>query len=371
MSGLGVIKLIIDKVFKRVIFCACKYNRVERLWIILSKYTEDYSDNFCRFRFVPKYSKAFIQNEIKTSSDYKSLAIVIQGPVIEKDNFTIETVKIYKKIFPGAHIIISSWKNTSLSLISILNDLGCCIVLSDEPNPMGFCHVNYQIKSSFEGIKKARELGAMYCLKNRSDLRINKRYSFEYLTSLLDLFKIKGSEIPLKGRIVTLNATHAQMFYPFWLQDYMHFGFTEDLYKFFDIEYDKRDLPNGKFMLRGENRIRNGKDFVKSEPPEIYLTKSFLKKYIKIEDLSVFDYWESLKRYFIIIDFENLNVIWDKYGLYSMNRFMVEYNGKTEFPDYRHNITFNDFVNLYGDKIKYQEDYETFSERNIFPEVIG
>ena len=54
-----------------------------------------------------------------------------------------------------------------------------------------------------------------------------------------------------------------------------------------------------------------------------------------------------------------------------MNRFMVEYNGKTEFPDYRHNITFNDFVNLYGDKIKYQEDYETFSERNIFPEVIG
>lgn len=41
-------------------------------------------------------------------------------------------------------------------------------------------------------------------LKNRSDLRIYKEFSFEYLKSLLGAYPVLGTKVPLKGRIVTL-----------------------------------------------------------------------------------------------------------------------------------------------------------------------
>lgn len=40
-------------------------------------------------------------------------------------------------------------------------------------------------------------------LKNRSDLRIYKEFSFEYLKSLLGAYPVLGTKVPLKGRIVT------------------------------------------------------------------------------------------------------------------------------------------------------------------------
>ena len=39
------------------------------------------------------------------------LAIVIQGPVLHENNFTLETVKLYKKNFAQAKIILSTWEN--------------------------------------------------------------------------------------------------------------------------------------------------------------------------------------------------------------------------------------------------------------------
>ena len=42
--------------------------------------------------------------------------------------------------------------------------------------------------------------------------------------------------------------------------------------------------------------------------PEIYITKMFLSKYINIDD-SVKGFWECIKNYFMIVDWEDLSAV--------------------------------------------------------------
>lgn len=38
-----------------------------------------------------------------------NLAIVMQGPIRKEDNFTYNTVKYYRDIYPNAKVIVSTW----------------------------------------------------------------------------------------------------------------------------------------------------------------------------------------------------------------------------------------------------------------------
>lgn len=336
------------------------------IWDFLSRIYQQKSSNLCQYRLTPKYSSAFSESEISTKTDCSELAIIIQGPVDNEYDFTLETVKIYKKLFPGAYIIISSWKGMEEPIAKEFEALGCEVLLSEVPKPMGYFHLNYQVLSTMVGLKKAKELGAKYCLKNRSDLRINKPQAFGFMKSLLDIFKLKGDEIPLIGRIVTLNGYMGQMFYPFWVQDYLYFGYTDDLINLFDIPMDERDTPNSLSFFTGENRVKNGMEFCETISPEMYITLHFVKKYIQVDKMTIEQTWDIIRKYFIIMDFENLNIIWKKHNRYSLNEIMLESDGNTMYTDPYRIFTFSDFVNLYTGEMPYKPEYEVMRKKMIF-----
>lgn len=369
-----ILKKIVSRLFKDtlrvnleiLVSMTQKLGKASMLWDILSQVYQQKSNNLCQYRLTPKYSEAFSKSEVRTNTDGKELAIVIQGPIDNEFDFTIETVKIYKKLFPNSYIIISSWKDMPSEKENELKSLGCYVLLSDYPKPMGYFHLNYQVLSTMVGLKKAKELGAKYCIKNRSDLRINKYQSFEYLKSLLEVFPLKGNEIPLKGRIISLSGWRGQMFYPFWIQDYMYFGYTDDLINLFEIPMDDRDIPNSSCFTNGENRIKTGKEFTQTLSPEMYITYHFTKKYIHIDDLSVRQSWDIVQKYFIIMNFEDLNIIWKKHGRFSLNEILMESDGKTMYTDPYRIFTFSDFVNLYTGQMDYRIEYENMREKLPF-----
>ena len=72
-----------------------------------------------------------MKNEKQTTSKESDCAIIIQGPVITKNKFTLETVKLYLKLHPNAYIILSTWDDTSKEVIELFNKLSifiksCC-----------------------------------------------------------------------------------------------------------------------------------------------------------------------------------------------------------------------------------------------------
>lgn len=325
---------------------------------------EKNNDIFVNYKIRPKKSNYYIPTKIKTDTQAGELAIVLQGIIETKDDFTFETVQLYKKIFPNSTIIISTWDNTNPTLLKRFENAGCEIVISKSFKPCGYGNVNYQICTSFAGIKRAKEMGAKYVLKNRSDLRIYKEFAFEYLKSLLNLFPVKGNEFQQKGRIITLSGNKGQMFIPYWLQDFLYFGLTEDLFNLFDIPYNNSTISKNAEHLKSLNKTITAKDLYKPEVPELYITTQYLRKYKNIE-ISIKQSWDILRDYFFIIDFDDLNVLWNKYGLYNLGDYAGDFINNANPNDWHRNIKSSDMINILSERYKYEDWMENESEKYV------
>ena len=255
------------------------------------------STSYLRYKLYPKDIKQF-KTPISFSAMHQGeFAIILQGPIELKDNFTRDTVILYQQLYPKAVIIISTWDNTPQSVLNEFVSLGCEVVINKQFEGSGFGNVNYQICTSLAGIRKAKELGANFTLKSRTDFRLYKNYGLEFLKSLLLRYPVDDTlGIPLKSRIIGLEGWRGSRYYPYWMQDYLYFGETEDLENLFSIEYDKRTLEECK-KLTNKNGIlnfSNGKEYCETVPAEIYIMKSFLSKYLTI-DGSMKQYWDIVK----------------------------------------------------------------------------
>lgn len=359
--GLSLFRFIFSIIIKTAKLC--NFN-IEVLLNNIAIQIEKYSDSYINYKIRPKKSDYYIPTKIKTDTQSGEFAIVLQGVIETRDDFTLETVKLYKKIFPNSIIIISTWDNTNPSLLECFKNIGCEIVISKTFTPCGYGNVNYQICTTLAGIKRAKEMGAKYVLKNRSDLRIYKEFAFEYLKSLLNLFPVKGDDLPQKGRIITLAGNWGQMFMPYWLQDFLYFGFTEDLINLFEIPYNNSTISKSAEYLKSLNKAITAKDLYKPEVAEIYIIIQYLKKYKDI-NITVQNSWEILKNYFFIIDFDDLNVLWNKYGLYNLGDYAGDFINNANPNDWYRNIKSSDMINILSARYAYEDWMEKESEKYI------
>lgn len=363
------IKKIGESLFKFILSVMIKMTKIcnTNLEVLLNNICiqiEKHSNSYINYKIRPKKSDYYIPSKIKTDTKAGELAIVLQGIIETKDDFTFETVQLYKKIFPNSIIIISTWDNADPALLKHFENIGCEIVISKSFKPCGYGNVNYQICTSFAGIKRAKEMGAKYVLKNRSDLRIYKEFAFEYLKSLLNLFPVKGNELPQKGRIITLSGNRGQMFMPYWLQDFLYFGFTEDLFNLFDIPYNESTISRNAEHFKSLNKTITAKDLYKPEVPELYIATQYLKKYKNIE-ISVKKSWDILRSYFFVIDFDDLNVLWNKYGLYNLGDYAGDFINNANPNDWHRNIKSSDMINILSERYKYEDWMENESEKYV------
>lgn len=358
-------------VSKRMLSFALKFSRRydysgNKINNIYSELFNATYDNFFNYKVRPKYSNSIVEQIINTDTKPGELAIVIQGLPELKEDFTLETIRIYKKIFPGALLIVSTWDTVSKDILELYENEGCVIVINKSFTPCGYGNVNYQICTTLAGIRRAKELGAIYTIKNRSDQRIYKPFAFEYLKSLLQILPVNHEHVPLKGRIVTVPSGGGQMFNPFYLQDFFYFGYTDDLLKLFDIQYDNRNIASSPNYLRETYKPCSHGQMCDSLIPEVYIIKKFLEKYITINE-TVKESWSVTKDLFIIIDDDDLNLYWPKYNMYSINERDNSCNGFCT-PDSRHQqINFTNFINIKCGRFIYEEWMENSRyEINIF-----
>jgi len=58
------------------------------------------------------------------------IAVVIQGPVLGTDDFTLETVRLYRHVCPDMTVILSTWDNSPVEIIQRCREAGADVVLS-------------------------------------------------------------------------------------------------------------------------------------------------------------------------------------------------------------------------------------------------
>lgn len=266
----------------------------------------------------------------------KKLTIVMQGPIMYKYDFTLETIKIYLKTFPNCPIILSTWDTENLEYLKKFENLGVSVLKNSIPEINGLWNVNYQIKSTISGLQKAKANGAEYVIKTRTDQRFYETNIKEYLFNLLEMFPLEKG-ICQNKRLITLSMnTFKYRLYD--ISDMFLFGYIDDVIKYWDTPYETREIfPSWTTLL----------EYCKLLPSEIGFCVKYIEKIGHKCEFSLRDSWECYRKYFCVIDASSLRLYWPKY---TTNAFRWRnFIGENELLE---ELTFKEWLSLYQNNLK-------------------
>ena len=287
---------------------------------------------FFNYRIFKKRFEIKIDSSVfKTKCD-GLFAIVIQGPIIEKLDFTLETLKLYRVFYPNALLIFSTWR-IDKKYLGRLRDINVHVIQNDFPIYNGISNINLQIVTTRSGIYLAKELGAEYVLKTRSDQRIYHPSFASYLNSLVDTFPLSDSILRQKKRLVGISLNTFK-FRLYGLSDHFIYGYIDDLILYFDVKLDDRRFTAEDIL----NLSTTYRQFSKYRICEVYFCTNFLIKVGRLLSFNLSNSFEMFRDHFLIIDQNAIKLFWNKYTL-DQDRF--NYFGFCE-PE----ISFNDWLIL-------------------------
>ena len=326
---------------------------LQRFLISCCQEAEKQCECFVTFSF---RNKDYMKCEgIKEKRLNKKIAVILQGPLIEKDSFTLNTVRRYMDYSNDLVVIVSTWNDESSETIAQINAVGAIVVTSTKPDMPGIAHINYQLVSMQAGIKVAQNLGCEYICKTRTDQRLYNSSSFHYMALLLEEYPSSSSII--KNRIIAFSTEYGSLYKPYYISDFLYFGKKDDMTAFLTIPLDSRNIGFTKCKSR---EAAEGELI-----PEIYIIRKYIKAIEGNYDTTIRGYWEFVKDCMILVDKSQFDLYWPKYderycehirnGSYSVaNENIREFN-----------FDFGTWLCLYKGILEYKPEYEKMTELQI------
>ena len=312
------------------------YTNLSKEWII--QYTK-----------LPKNVEK-IPVEWQNDGRFTGYAIIMQGPVSTKENFTVETVKYYKRCYPGVTVIVSTWTGSDMTAKAEAEKLGAIWIENKPPEVRGAGNINMQLDSSLAGMKKAKSLGCQYAMKTRTDQRIYANDVLQYFRNLQEMFPSGDSNI-MPQRLVYISRAASYRYIPFSLVDFVVFGETDEMVKLYSIKRD--DRPNDFGVVHHEETSQfifeicdkletkcNGSPYeLYPDFEERYYDLMYAEIQISLQFFSenicpvhrgddLMDaYYTFLKKYAIIADVEKVVPYFPKYPKYARRGYNEFYPG--------------------------------------------
>lgn len=253
----------------------------------------------------------------------ENAAIVMQGPIWSADDFTLETMRIYRRHMPDCMLVLSTWEDAPWQDLDRIAKLGVDIVLNDKPAIPGPYNVNMQIVSSSGGIQRAAELGAEWVIKSRTDQRLYHPTIMSSLISLARLFPPLGAAAETQRYRVFGMAGGTFKFAPYHLCDQTVFGHIDDMLAYWSPPLREGPLPESfpTDPLRSFLEVPIGR-FCRYAAAEPYFASQFLLRQGRSLEWTVADSWAALRDHFGVVDQMSSDIYWVK-GQYNTMRDVV------------------------------------------------
>lgn len=267
---------------------------------------------YVNFEMVPKGEymvENFPLNEFQHEED--RIGIVIQGPICHENDFTINTIKLYKKLFNEPLIIVSTWEDEETDAIaSSIDDIH--ILKNPRPKNNGVQNSNMQIASTIAGLKELSKSSVKYALKTRTDQRVTVDNIQAFLIELLHAFTLKESITNQVSRIITIDK-YTDKFAPFHLSDMFQFGAINDLLDFWSVPFTEQTFDVSTLaskILYESTEILKEQDL---HFPELYLTTRYAREKLGEDyNYDYHNYFKFIAERTIVIDCAMIGLIWHK-----------------------------------------------------------
>ncbi len=294
------------------------------------------SGNFVSVSVRPVYARDIVLKPIAVLVPKKT-AIIIQGPLKKELDFTLETIKLYKRtLLPTTEIVVSTWDDEDEETLNQLRSMGVHVVTASKPSNRGIFNVNLQLTSVVQALNKCSQLNVDFVLKTRTDIRIYAPNIEEYLAGLLEAFP-PAAGYDQKYRILGFSL-NSYMYRLYYVSDITVYGHISDMKKYWEVPLDTRtkEPDNINWTLRAWSEARM---------VETYLASTYLEKIGKTLTWTLEDSFRALAENFIIIDDQSIDLYWYKY------RSWMEYRNRN-YKSNKNNacITFRDWFTLYNNQ---------------------
>ena len=264
------------------------------------------------------------------------ISIVFQGTI--NPTFIAKGVDSARNIFPGAEIIISTWKGECVP--RTVEKLCDAVLYNDDPGGIVFCrdgsiqNHNRQIVSSIAGISRTTR---KYVMKLRSDMLI---LGDEFLRFYSKYKKRHKDFVVFKDRIIInsycTNDSRGRCPCLFHPSDWVSFGLREDLLNLWGIPLAEEPQMSQYFRLNPEKYSPN-KNILTRWHSEQYIWLSCLRNNgynIEFDTWFSFDKklaWQSdvsLVNNFIVLDYKkSMSVLSQKYESVNNGAGILNHNG--------------------------------------------
>lgn len=305
------------------------------------------------------------------NSSNSDLSIVIQGPLKREENFTLETIRIYKLLFPESRIIVSTWQTEDSQIVKEIEKEGAVVVLSETPVIKGIGNINMQKDSTLAGLKKAQELGCIYSIKTRTDQRIYKTDMFSYFKSLQSTFPVEDIlNIRQKGRIVFCQGIFPNsMLIPYHICDFFFFGYTYDLISYFDCEYSQVEICMAQYSEQVKKEQLSIGNYFGKIAPETIFPVNYLKRHgVIVDHNDLKKYWQFVTSYMVPVSFDDLNLVWYKYlKLYNESNTKNDFRNTSSihYNSYNQNWSFANWLSVKNGQIVMTNDVADFCKKEF------
>lgn len=283
--------------------------------------------------FLTTHTRPVLAHDYDLVPDYSlgfCVCIIVQGNLMYEDDFTFETIKLYRKLYPSSTIVLSTWDDEDESMITRIKLLGCHVIQSSKPNLPGHGNLNFQIYSTNAGIKYAEKIGAQYVLKTRTDQRICAPQSLTFLLNTLKNYPISLKRDDIGRLVVMSNGCFSNRLYN--VTDMLLFGKLSDIRNYFSAPYDNRY----KVDYSQENQI----EYSKNRPGEIYLSTHYIERLGFELQWTKSDSEFYFRELFVVVDSESLDFFWPKYTDH-------EYRWRRYINNKMSQLTYRDWLRLY------------------------
>lgn len=231
---------------------------------------------------------------------YREFGIVIQGPIVYENNFTLNSIVSYKSAFPGCKIVLSTWsKELDNELFNEFKTLDIDIITSDEPDIIpvpSLTFINFQLKSTYAGLQRMKEIGVDYVLKTRTDARIT---SPDLLDVLIQYRRRWTTTSDKQKECIVCMPPYIPNHDYFTISDLFMCGSIEDMLQYWEYPINIKYKQNPEYELSAR-----------------YFT------HLNINYKSYSDFINGIAKYFIVLDIDQY-MMWNKYDHSS---FATRYN---------------------------------------------
>ncbi len=273
-------------------------------------------------------------------------AIVMQGPIATRDDFTLNTLRLYQRNMPGATLILSTWAEEDSEQLKKIADLGVTLVINEKPACPGLSNINMQIVSSGAGVRQGMAAGARWILKTRTDQRLYDANVLPFLIGVSQVFSVGGGTAQRK-RIIGVGQGSLK-FAPYHVTDQTLFGDAIDMLAYWSPPLQDAEVmarwPDSRQSTYLNNSIG---DLCREPTAESYLASHFLARMGRVQDWSLIDSWASYRDHFCFVDHGTTDFYWVKVQTDTLREFTRTYENISN----RQEMGFLEWMLLYSSQL--------------------